>query len=295
MRILTRFVFTASVLWAGAGLALAAETDASAPAEKTVEEIISCVTANTPVGDELRSVRLISSTPNGQEIKQAQIFQRRAENGDRRVLIRFSEPEELEGSSVLIAVNSGEPEVHFHSPEMRTPRRLTGVEADTGLFGTDLSYEDLLQLQGTALSEADRVERLADDRISEWPVYVLESRPLAAHSAYERIVFSIDRENCVARQATFFEAGRRQPRKVLIAQEIEQVDEIWLPHRVTIKDYRDQTDTTLLLETMHRNVLPEGIKLNPEELGKFKPKIELVAGELKPRVEFEPIKLALDE
>ena len=61
---------------------------------------------------------------------------------------RFVQPEELEGSGVLILERDGENEIYFASSALGSTRRLTGPDQAANLVRTDFSYEDLQYLEG---------------------------------------------------------------------------------------------------------------------------------------------------
>jgi hypothetical protein len=113
-----------------------------------------------------------------------------------RVLALVEAPPDERGTGFLMIEGETGTELFSYLPELGRVRRVTSRSASSFL-GTDLSFEDLEELQ-TVASRA-RVERLPDATFAGRPVYVLVGKPGAAsESAYERVVSQIDRETCVS-------------------------------------------------------------------------------------------------
>ena len=82
------------------------------------------------------------------------------------------------------------------------------------------------------------------------PAYVLDVRPTSeSDSAYERIVAFIDKETCVLLRSEFYERGDRA-RKVLTAatSTLSQEGDVWLAREYLMRDLRDETETTMIVE-----------------------------------------------
>jgi len=250
-----------------------------------VDEVVSCVRANLPRGDELRAITLVSRDRAGREsVRQASVFARKSDSGDRRVLLVFTQPEVLRDSSVLILRTGTSEQFWLHTPDLGR-RELTGMARKDGLLGTDLSVEDLLQLEGIVGASAQQLTRLADASVEGRAVYQIESRPPLDQSAYSRVVTSIDREFCVPLRAEFFEAGADAPRKRLTvpAAFVLKVGNSWVAHRSILRDLRDETESEILLRSLTEIATLPPIAFSPEDLGKVRPVFEVPV----PEVRFE--------
>jgi hypothetical protein len=114
----------------------------------------------------------------------------------------------------MIESATGPSDFYVWTPDERRVRRVSG-RSNTGLFGTDFSYDDFENWR--TFQKHGKAERLPDATVSGRPAYVVESAPAAGEeSSYERIVTSVDRETCVVLEVDSFEPGGRL-RKVLHA------------------------------------------------------------------------------
>jgi hypothetical protein len=251
-----------------------------------VDEVVSCVRANLPKGDELRAITLVSRDRTGREsVMQASVFARKNDSGDRRLLLVLTQPEVLRDSSVLILRTATEERFWLHTPQLGR-RELTGMARQEGLLGSDISVEDLLQLESTLGASAQTLTRQADASVDGRPVYQVESRPPIDRSPYSRVVTSIDREKCVPLKADFYEAGSNTPRKQLTVPPafVLKVGNSWVAHRSVLRDLRDETESEILLRSLTEVATLPAVAFSPEDLGKVRPVFETPV----PEIRFEP-------
>ena len=248
-----------------------------------VDEVVSCVRANLPKGDELRAITLVSRDRAGREsVMQASVFARKSETGDRRLLLVLTQPEVLRDSSVLILRTATDEKFWLHTPQLGR-RELTGMARQEGLLGSDISVEDLLQLEMTLGASAQALTRLADSTVDGRAVYQVESRPPLDRSPYSRVVTSIDREWCVPLRAEFFETGASGARKQLTVPPafVLKVGNSWVAHRSILRDLRDDTESEILLRSLTEVATLPAVAFSPDDLGKVRPVFETPVPEIR--------------
>lgn len=242
----------AGILWILAS-PLAAQDAAPSPpsASDGIEPVTSCVENNKP---EKSSVQLVEFTAvdriGGERVSRAKIKGKKFDDDQlRRLKLVFSKPLEVRGSAFLaIERESGSPDMFLYTPEIRKAKRVTGQGGGGKLFGTDFSYEDFVRWQG--LNEPGESRRLPDAVEAGQPVYVLETEPAKqSESSYERVVFFIDQETCVALKVESYEKGDA-PRKVLTADPGQLLQEggVWFASELLMRDLRDETHTRVSIE-----------------------------------------------
>lgn len=222
----------------------------AAAAPRSLEEIEQCVRDNLPRKSSVQTVALRSTNRVGDVSESiATIHWMSSEDDLSQVLFRFTRPLEMRGAGVLLLEKKGRsPDTFLYLPEVGQVRRVSSSAAASSLFGTDFSYEDFNRLVGMS---AETTKELGDDtEIAGRGVHKITARPSAeSGSAYERIVIAVDKETCVVLQTQSYEPGD-QLRKILLTDpaEIKQVGSLWVPHRVTMQDIRDETKTDVIVE-----------------------------------------------
>jgi len=222
--------------------------------ERSAAEIAACVERNVPEPDNVRAVRITARDPRAgsKRIIVLKMFGRRSPEGFRQLLVRFSQPEDVEGVSLLILEQAGQSEVYLASPELQDPRKITMADRSSVILGTDLSYEDLEWLQG--FRKPLESTRLEDAKVGERSCYAVEARPES--SSYSRLLAFIDKESCLPLRLQFFEkSGRLRKEVTADPLSLTKHGETWVAHAMLIRDARDLTTTHFVVDTHEQDVL----------------------------------------
>jgi hypothetical protein len=219
---------------------------AAAPAPAPVD-FEKCTTPRLPEPDSVQTVQLVRRDRERRDTyTSANLYGQRNAQGELRLLVRLTRPEEMRGTFLSISERGENVEIYFGSPELGGPKRISGAEALGQLFNSDFTVEDFANLQGFAKPKSKT--RLKDGEVNGRKVYVVELRPAGESSAYEKIVASFDQEKCVPLRSEMYERGGRLRKLQTIAPDAVIYSSLagaWLPQRVTIEDRRDGTSTWL--------------------------------------------------
>jgi outer membrane lipoprotein-sorting protein len=229
-------------------LALAAPAAALSP---ELAEVLGCVRRNAPKQALVHEVELVSVDRTGEEVKRAaKLFAKRTGEGFGRVLLRVEEPEDLRGTTFLLAQKSDGTQMYVYLPELGKVKRVTARQVRGKLLGTDFSYEELERLFGTA--DESGVERLPDVVKDGRPAYALAATAAGADSAYGRVTTLVDRETCVPLEISFFAKDAAAPQKVLSVDpaQITKEGDVHVPRLVRIRDVAKGTESRLVTRSV---------------------------------------------
>lgn len=166
-----------------------------------------------------------------------EVMWKRSENNDSRVLLRMLEPIEDKGVSVLVLDDAERSVVSYqaYSPKIKRVRRINGDAFFGTILRSDFSYDDFRYFY--SVDEREEVMRIDDAILDDAPAYVLETTKPDENGRYSKVRFYIDQELCVPVRTEFF-ALNGSLRKELTAdrEEIRQIGERWIPHRVVMTD-----------------------------------------------------------
>jgi hypothetical protein len=218
----------------------------------SAEEVDRCVRSNMPIETSLQTVQMVARDRIGSErTLRSKIYWKRFDDGFSRVLARFSEPTDLDGAGFLLLEKEGRNDMFLYMPEVRKVRRVNAQTMKGSIFGTDFSYEDFERLQG--VSGPETLERREDSTLEGGRVVLVIAGepPPDAGSGYERVVSFVDPDTCIPLKTEMYEPGDKL-RKVLTvdAESIEQHGESWIPRRMVMRDLRDGTETSLVVESV---------------------------------------------
>ena len=244
-----RVIPTTAVALCAALLVASSALAGAGAGETSVSEIEACVARNLPNRSGTLSFAVRAWDRSGGPVdSRAELLWLRHPNGLSNVLLRLSEPEDTRGTSVLVVQNlERDPDLYVYLPELSKVKRVRKRRLRGPLFGTDFSYEDFERVQGIA--RKTKVERLADQRLEERPVWVLEVRPSSDDSSYERIVTLVDQTYCLPLRMEFYAAGGKL-RKVLTSDpaKVQKEGDHYVPYSFVMRDVRDETRTVVTIE-----------------------------------------------
>ena len=242
-----------------------------------------CLTANAPVADDVRVVRITTTTGEGKPASmQLQTFGRRA-SGARRILVRFADPAELGDAYFLIVDDGPTTRYYVSSPELGPARQVPGEEVGRNLFGTDFAWEDSLLAQG--LLEWEGAVKLRDETVAGRPTWVVELEPEPGMSSYTRIVAWIDHEHCLPLKADMYSGGKRVRSLETEARSVIRIGTQAIPHETTIRDLSKGTSSTAVIQAVIPGLrIPDEI-LRVEGLGRYRPRVVLDGPDHRPKIE----------
>lgn len=230
------------------------------PAKMTLADITACMRANVVDRGSLRDVELrtIDQEQTTRTLRLKLFWKPEKDGSSMRSTLRVVEPTLHAGAAYLILSKPTGDEVYLYMPALDKVQRVSG-DQDRSLFGTDFTQGDFKHVQ--QLLEKGEVTRLADSKVSERPVFMLETKTDLETTGYTRILSYVDQETCTLLKSEFFTPGG-DPRKVLDADlsTLMAADRWWLILGYAMRDLKTNTRTELRLSDVYLlERLPEAL------------------------------------
>ncbi|MDB5972924.1 MAG: hypothetical protein JWQ90_5374 [Hydrocarboniphaga sp.] len=252
------------------------ETAATPPAlnvtTATVNEINTCSRGNLADRGSLRDVTLMSKGRDGKErTLKLKLFWKPAKGtGEGRLNVRVVEPKDLAGASYLLIQKEGAEQLYFYLPAANKVQQVSGEDLNRPLWGTDLSYSDLKQLQG--LAATGPTTRIADQLVAGLPSYVLETQLADGTPQYSKMRSYVDQKSCVPLRSDFLDkSGKTVKQLEADASTLSELEPYWFVTAYTMKDLVRNSQTAVelsdvyLLEQMsEKNFAPDTFYLKNE-------------------------------
>jgi hypothetical protein len=216
-------------------------------AEPSLDEITACMRANIPPTVRIQQVEITSWDRGGGERRmKGKLFGTR-EKDRARVMMRIEAPSDLAGAAFLVRETEKSDETFLYLPAVQKVRRIMGGQMDGQLWGTDVSYNDLKQLQNAFAGSEVRLEA-APAPYEGRPVHQLAFTPRPEDgSRYTNVRTLVDRKTCVALKVDFVEpAGVRKVLTVAPA-DLKQSNDHWYASKAEINDLKNGTRTRVVV------------------------------------------------
>jgi hypothetical protein len=181
-----------------------------------------------------------------------------AQDGD-RLLIRFTYPNDIRGTSFLVWEHSaGEDERFLYLPSLGRVRRIAGSETQDSFVGSDFTYEDI----GGREFDDYGYGFATDGEQASWtppsggtarPAWRLESRSKDGSAQFPRVVSTVLRDSFVIVQADVYNR-RNERQKVYTVRRLERIEGIWTVMDSEMSNALEKTRTELVVEKADYNV-----------------------------------------
>ncbi len=197
-------------------------------------------------------VRLVLESSDYRERRALDIWRDDQKGTRERVMLRFREPPDLRGLSLLYLESRRGPSDYFlHRAGTGRVRRISATLAEEDLYGIDLAH------LGFALSRSaeTRASRLRRIRVDGRPLLELVDRPLAEGAPFDRRVRQIDPQSWATWRTEHWVDGER----VLLAQTIrmQRIHEVVTPMEVVFERPRRGAKVSLVVESIdYRSKIP---------------------------------------
>lgn len=207
-------------------------------------KILDCMRANIP--NVLRvqefEINAVDRT-GGERLLRGRVYAMR-ENELMRAMVKIKAPPDLNNAAYLVREGKERDDMFIFLPALNRVRRILGGSADSPLFGTDLSYSDIKQVQNSFSGGDVKLEK--PDVIEGHAVNVLAMTPRAnSETHYTLIRGWIDQKACVPLKIEFYEGTNVRKRLTAPAASIKQYNTNWYVSEARMEDLQGKTHTTL--------------------------------------------------
>lgn len=179
-----------------------------------------------------------------------------APEGD-RLLIRFTLPNDIRGTSFLVREHPGADDERFlYLPSLGRVRRIAGSETQESFVGSDFTYEDI------GGREFDEYTYALAEESAAWtpapggaprPAWRLESRRKDASAEFPRVVSTVLKDSFLVVGADIYNR-RNEKQKTYTVRRIEQIQGIWTVMDSEMANALERTRTELVVESSAYNV-----------------------------------------
>lgn len=254
---------------AGAGLrrligfaALALLTVSTVEA-KTIEEVNACMRANVPKSLQIKEFELTATDRAGgiRELR-GRLYGVREEDDKLRAMMKISAPSDMAGAAYLLREKESGDEKYIYVPALNKVRRVTGADAEGTLWGTDISYSDLRQLNNAFSAGKSTLEGEGD--LAGRKVYVVNLKPdTASGSRFSEVKVWVDQKTCVGLRADFTEGTTVRKRFDVDPKSLRQAQNMWYAGEALMSDLGAGTKTRIKIVGLSSDVNLSARYFNP--------------------------------
>ena len=220
---------------------------------------IAQLTYDRYVGDDMQMHGTMELISEGGHIRSREFISlRKDSNAERRQLIRFTSPADIDGTAFLTIEENGSSntEQHLYLPALKRTRRIVASQKARSFVNSDFTYEDM---QRHPVEEWNYTLDGTETIIGH-VCYILTSTPKpGADSKYSKLVSWIDKENFIPLKTFFFD-NKGQHCKSYFVNSYKIIDNIATETEVLMEDLLSGHKTRLkTLEIKYNSGLQDSL------------------------------------
>jgi hypothetical protein len=226
-------------------LVLAAIAVLPAATAADVDKVQACMRANVPETVQIKSFEITARDRSGGErTLRGRLFGTK-EGGRIRAMVRVEAPPDLARAAYLVREGEKSDEMYVFVPALNKVRRITGASMDGSLWGTDLSYADVKQLQNAF--DGGTVKSEGAQKIEERAVSVLAFTPRSEEQTRYNLIRSyVDEKTCVPLKVEFIEGTELRKQMTVSSKDLKQASgKQWYAQEALMVDVKDGTQTRI--------------------------------------------------
>ena len=191
---------------AASGFAIAGPFGVRAAPEEDAQALLVRAWTNLYAGDFVQVLALTSRSGTGRVMRRRLQLVRKQSALPGRALVRFLEPEDIRGTSLLLLESDEhDDDLFVYLPAVGRARRVSAAQRSDAFFGTNLTYEDLEPKRASDYTATFSDRPRGEDCL--W----LEIRPRPEISSqYEAILSCLETTRAVLLRSEYYAHGRLQ-------------------------------------------------------------------------------------
>lgn len=254
---------TRPLFWIAAALVcLGPYASVAAAADPGLDPIVACMRANIPKSLQIKEIELTATDRSGGVRQMRGRLYAMREDERLRAMVKIASPADLAGAAYLLREKGEGDEMYVFVPALQKVRRVTGVGVDGTLWGTDLSYGDLKQLNN-AFAEG-QARRDGETALKGRAMHLLTLSAAAGDtSRFQRIQVWVDQQTCVGLRADFYEGDTVRKRLEVDPASLRQSGPHWYAAEALMSDLKEGTNTRLRVLGLSSDVDLPGRHFNP--------------------------------
>src|SRR5579863_1612672 len=186
--------------------------------------------------------------------------------GNGKTLIRFTDPPELKGVTLLSVDQPGQPPQQWiYTPATERVRSVAPRERSERFAGSDFTYEDIAE---PALDDFSYQQLPAEDIIENHETVKVDATPVAPDRSQYKFIYYWVAQNvpCILHAEMYDQDGRKV--REMHASGLRKESGIWGARKTEMRSLLEGTKSVLTIDEIHLNTGLDGALFTPEALEK---------------------------
>jgi outer membrane lipoprotein-sorting protein len=170
------------------------------------------------------------------------ISRRKIDSNNKDNFIHFVSPPDIRNTTYLVNEKNRAKEKWIYLSAFRKVRKIVAEDYGLAFVSSDFTYEDMDDIRADDYVASD----LKEEKLGDTDVYSIVVNKKDQNTSYSRTVMKVCRNTWVVLQTEMYD--KKDPAKLVksaVSENLEKIQEIWTPMKVTMKDLVKGTHTVL--------------------------------------------------
>ncbi|MDD3147224.1 MAG: outer membrane lipoprotein-sorting protein [Candidatus Riflebacteria bacterium] len=170
------------------------------------------------------------------------ISRRKIDSSNKDNFIHFVAPPDIRNTTYLVNEKNKEKQKWIYLSAFKNTRRILAEDYGMAFVSSDFTYEDMDDIRADDYVASD----LKEEKFGDKDVYSITVTKKDANTNYAKVVMKVCKATFVVLRSEMYD--KKAPEKLvkeMTASNLEQIQEIWTPKEVVMKDLNKGTSTSL--------------------------------------------------
>lgn len=178
----------------------------------------------------------------GERERRMTISRRETDSENKDNFIHFAAPPDIRNTTYLVNERNREKLKWIFLSAFRNIRRIGAEDYSLAFVASDFTYEDMDDVRASDYVATD----LKEEKVGDRDVYSISVKKKDSNTSYDRVIMKVWKDEWVILRSEMY--CKKNPQnliKLMTAEKLEKVQDIWTPMLTIMKDLSKGTKTTL--------------------------------------------------
>lgn len=186
-------------------------------------------------------MRLIERSGRKRERKMT-ISRRKEDNTNKDNFIIFAAPADIRNTTYLVNERNSQKRKWIFLSAFKKIRKIVAKDYGMAFVSSDFTYEDMEDIHADDYVASN----LREEKYNDQDVYAITLKKKDSDTSYSRVEMKVCKDRFIVLKSEMYD--KKDPEKlikIMTAENIEKIQDIWTPMKVTMKDLEKGTSTEL--------------------------------------------------
>ena len=175
-------------------------------------------------------------------IRKMTISRRKVDNINKDNFIHFVAPPDIRNTTYLVNEKNKQKQKWIYLSAFKKTRKIVAEDYGLAFVSSDFTYEDMEDMHASDYT----CSNLKEEQLDGVAVYSICAKKNDTNTSYSKVILKVSKDKLVVLKSEMYD--KNDPSKlikIMTAEDLKQIQEIWTPSSVTMKDLRKNTQTIL--------------------------------------------------